>query len=99
MERCLRNDFVMSTTAITRSSLPTIGAYIPAVFLGAYLQSSSQIPFVQAILFSLPIITLGIARSRTLPAPTATPHLVSVPQPDIDTAEHTPAFSFISRAS
>jgi hypothetical protein len=95
MERCVGKAFHMSHSAITRSSLPTIGAYIPAVFLGAYLQSSSQIPFVQAILFSLPIITLGIARSRTNTAP----HLVSVPQPDIDMAEHTPVFSFISRAS
>lgn len=85
----------MSHSAITRSSLPTIGAYIPAVFLGAYLQSSSQIPFVQAVLFSLPIITLGIARSRTNSAP----HLVSVPQLDTDLVEDIPVFSFISRAS
>ncbi len=85
----------MSNSAITRSALPTIGAYVPAVLLGAYLQSSSQTPFVQVVLFFLPIITLGIARSR---ADTA-PHLVAVPQQETDMVEHIPVFSFISRAS
>ena len=85
----------MSHSAITRSALPPFRAYIPAVLLGAYLQSSSQILLVQVVLFCLPIITLGIARSRTETAP----HLVAVPQQDTEMVEHIPVFSFISRAS
>ena len=99
MERCLRNDFVMSISAITRPTLLALSAYLPALFLGVYLQSSSDFAAPKTVLFLLPLATLAIARARTLSAPTAAPHLVSVPQPDIDMAEHTPVFSFISRAS
>ena len=85
----------MNHTAITRSIPLTVGAYIPAVFLGAYLQSSSDIPLVRAILFGLPIITFIIARTRTNKAP----HLASVPQHNSEIVEQVPLFSFMSRAS
>jgi hypothetical protein len=90
----------MSQTAITRRILLTIGAYIPAVFLGLYLQSSTDAFGARAILLLLPIVTLSIARSRTIAVSDfATPHLVAVPQTGSEIAEPIPALSFIGRAS
>lgn len=90
----------MSQTAITRKILLTIGAYIPAVFLSLYLQSSTDVVAARAILLLLPIVTLSIARSRTISVPDfATPHLVAMPQSSNEFIESIPELSFISRAS
>jgi hypothetical protein len=100
MERCVGKAFHMSHSAITRTIVRTIGAYIPAVFLGLYLQSSTDVVAARTILLLLPIVTLSIARSRTIAVSDfATPRLVAVPQTNTEIAEPIPALSFISRAS
>lgn len=96
----MSEDFDMSKTAITRHIIRTMGSYTPAVFLGLYLQSSADVIAARGVLFLLPIITLSIARSRATSISDITiPHLAVVAQSSTESAEPTPAFSFISRAS
>lgn len=89
----------MSTAAITRPTLPIIGAYIPAVFLGAYLQSSSDFAAAKSVLFLLPVVTLAIARARTSSTSATATHLAAVPEMHHDNTELVPVLSLISRAS